>query len=241
MKYDILQKAHFDACTASHDSHFQIEGLEQEKVIYELRDKGNGLKWWYSVMGEHDTIEKIVNRDDCEVSRIDVALDVRIPADEVEKIFENEGKDFPVKYIRYDRYVASKTGRTLYFGTGDKLLRIYEKGKQLKLTGYDDWVRFEFQLKGRMARQALEKSRNPEELFEMLQAKYLYNLLSCVDCEKVIEFKQPAREDLEYFFRVVRPYLSSHFESEDMLKIALAPVFAELRAKKRSSIRTPKA
>ena len=59
---------------------------------------------------------------------------------------------------------------------------------------YDNWIRFEFELKGKIARETLAVSRNPKEIFEMLQQKYLYNALTYnTECTGILDFKQPKR------------------------------------------------
>lgn len=231
MEFKLLQEAHFDACTASHEGEYK-EWLDVNGVQYVQRDKGNGLLWWYSVMGEHSTIDDVVNSDDFSVSRIDVAFDVRLSREDIETLYLFEGKLFPVKYMRYNNYRSSPTGRTVYFGSGDKLLRIYEKGKQLKLPEYDDWVRFEFELKGKIARETLAVSRDPKEIFEMLQKKYIYNALPYMECTGVLDFKQPKKDDYSFFLNTVRPYLINKFDDEKTLMRALEPVFRQLKYKK---------
>lgn len=232
MEFKLLQEAHFDACTASHEGEYK-RWLDVDDVQYVQRDKGNGLLWWYSVMGEHSTIDAVVNSDEFSVSRIDVAFDVLLSKEDIEKLYQFEGKLFPVKYMRYNNYRSSLTGRTVYFGSGDKLLRIYEKGRQLKLSEYYNWIRFEFELKGKIARETLAVSRNPKEIFEMLQRKYLYNALSSnTECTGILDFKQPKKDDYSFFVNTVRPYLLNKFDDEKTLMRALEPVFRQLKYKK---------
>lgn len=228
MEYKILGDIHFDACTASHKLGLEFEEYKAKGVLYEVRDKGNGELFWYSVMGYHESIEHVLNNPEMTVSRIDVALDVDLNWYDVDKIFANEGKDFPVKFMRHTKYISS-SGRTIYFGSGDKLLRIYEKGKQLNHPVFPNWVRFEFQLKGRYARQALEATKDPEELFGALQEKYLYNIFPCKSAER-LGFSAPEKDSMKYWSKVVVPFLKNNFSSIQLLGL-LRPIIEEMQAK----------
>ena len=42
MEFQLLQEAHFDACTASHEGEYK-RWLDVNDVQYVQRDKGNGL------------------------------------------------------------------------------------------------------------------------------------------------------------------------------------------------------
>ena len=226
MKYDILGNIHFDACTASHNLGLEFEEYKAKGVLYETRDKGNGELFWYSVMGWHESIEHVLNNPAMTVSRIDVALDIDLCWEDVEKVFGNEGKDFPVKYMRHTKYISS-SGRTIYFGSGDKLLRVYEKGKQLNHPVFPNWVRIEFQLKGRYARQALEATKDPEEMFGALQEKYLYNKFPCKSAKR-LEFTTPEKDSMKYWSKVVVPFMKNNFSSIQLLGL-VRPIVEEMQ------------
>ena len=93
MEFQLLQEAHFDACTASHEGEYK-RWLDVNDVQYVQRDKGNGLLWWYSVMGEHSTIDTVVNSDDFSVSRIDVAFDVLLSKEDIENFISSRASYF---------------------------------------------------------------------------------------------------------------------------------------------------
>ena len=226
MKYNILGNIHFDACTASHKLGLEFEECKSKGVLYEVRDKGNGELFWYSVMGWHESIEHVLNNPAMTVSRIDVALDIDLCWEDVEKVFGNEGKDFPVKYMRHTKYISS-SGRTIYFGSGDKLLRVYEKGKQLNHPVFPNWVRIEFQLKGRYARQALEATKDPEEMFGALQEKYLYNKFPCKSAKR-LEFTTPEKDSMKYWSKVVVPFMKNNFSSIQLLGL-VRPIVEEMQ------------
>lgn len=237
MFFEVLQEAHFDACTAFHDLGYRIAEIEaaalgNRDIHYEERNKGNEPKMWYSVMGECEVTDRVIADERFSVSRIDIAFDVLLSEEDIEYIYSNEGRDFPVKYMRHTKYFSSN-GRTVYFGSGDKLLRIYEKGKQLGMAQYSNWVRFEFQLKGRIARQALEFSSSPQELFESLQAKYLYNDFSVANSAGQIEFVRPEKDRLEFWHKVVAPYMANNFNEMELAAL-MRPVFSSIRERART-------
>lgn len=140
-------------------------------------DKGNGTKFWHEKSGfDPDGIYEIliddVDLDD--ISRIDVCMDVRL--DSWEDIADFVPKVKKLKFKKQIQSFGSGGGRTFYFGSNDLILRIYEKGNQLNKDDDDylkTWLRFEFQLKGRVARDYLRTSKKASEIFSILGFRYL--------------------------------------------------------------------
>ena len=174
---EILREPAFDWLTFSTDS-LELDNHQEElNIRCRLMDKGNGAMNWIEKSGfDGDGVYEMLLADcDLErVSRFDVCIDVRLNA------FEDISnyKDL-VKRLKFKKYLesfGSGGGRTYYFGSNDLILRIYEKGGQLKKEDTDylrSWVRFEFQLKGRLARDYMRTSTNAVELFGILASKYL--------------------------------------------------------------------
>ena len=149
--------------------------------VFDLRvrkiDKGNGTKFWHEKSGfDPEGIYEIliddVSLDD--ISRIDVCMDVRV--DSWEDIADYVPKVKKLKFKKQIESFGSGGGRTFYFGSNDLILRIYEKGNQLNKDDDDylkNWLRFEFQLKGRVARDYLRTSKEASEIFSILGFRYL--------------------------------------------------------------------
>lgn len=233
MQFQTLGEAHWDYYTGSHSTGVEIPEFEEAElsssnVQYKEMDKGNGLLKWLNISGEHEITQKAVERPDMFCSRIDVALDVILDCTDIEELFKNEGRDFSaVKFMRHNKYVSS-SGRTVYFGSGDKQLRIYEKGKQLELVGYEGWIRFEFQLKGIVARQALDTTVQPSELFEQLQKRYLRDSLSLRESAGDLKFNRPESLDKRrYWERTAKPYLLNNFSKEELREMLLPIIFQQ--------------
>lgn len=213
MTDNIMFEPHFDWLTASYElSEISLSRLSSKYPnarIFE-EDKGNGRKNWLTQSGFFDDYSKIL-QDDNSVSRVDVALDVKMDfEDVVSGIFE-------VRHLKLDRYVVSKTGTTYYYGVGDLVLRIYEKGKQLKLDGFDDWVRIEFQLRGRKARKMLAEFGNQaHSMFSALYSKYItYYAISGFTSEKDFSFLYETQDRYAYIDRNIIPYLNRLKNSTD--------------------------
>lgn len=185
-------------------------------IQYFMKNNGNGLLHWYTLTGGKSDL--IVNYDLAirfkdTISRLDIAYDVLLDDTTIEYIFDKE-RNTSIKYIRYERNVDSTTGRTIYFGKGDFLLRIYEKGKQLRLDRthpeLKNWIRFEFQLKGRRARNSNFTFNNPQEDFKMLAEKYIKaELLEMLAEQYYTVFKPIKGDTYAYLNNNVIPYLRS--------------------------------
>ena len=149
-----------------------VFGLRLKKL-----DKGNGTKFWHEKSGfDPDGIYEILIDDVAldDISRIDVCMDVRL--DSWEDISDYVPKVKKLKFKKQIESFGSGGGRTFYFGSNDLILRIYEKGNQLNKDDDDflkTWLRFEFQLKGRVARDYLRTSKSASEIFAMLGHRYL--------------------------------------------------------------------
>lgn len=149
--------------------------------VFDLRlrkaDKGNGVKFWHEKSGFdpdgiYELLIDVVAIDD--ISRIDVCMDVRLSS--WEDIADYVPKVKRLKFKKKIESFGSGGGRTFYFGSNDLILRIYEKGNQLNKDDSDylkTWLRFEFQLKGRVARDYLRTSKSAQEIFAMLGYRYL--------------------------------------------------------------------
>lgn len=213
MTENIMFEPHFDWLTASYErfetSLATLSSKYPNARIFE-EDKGNGNKNWLTQSGFYDDYYKIL-QDDNSVSRIDIALDVKMDfEDVVSGVFE-------VRRLKFDRYVVSKTGRTYYYGVGDLVLRVYEKGKQLKLDGFDDWVRIEFQLRGRKARKMLDEfDSQAYSIFSALYSKYItYYAITGFTSEKDFSFLHDTQDRYAYIDKNIIPYLNRLKNSTD--------------------------
>ena len=174
---EILRVPAFDWLTFSTDDLSYSLREEELEIRSRVMDKGNGPMNWIEKSGfdENGIYEYLLSNCDLErVSRFDVCIDVRLNS------FEDISNYKPlVKRLKFKKYLesfGSGGGRTYYFGSNDLILRIYEKGGQLKKEDTDylrSWVRFEFQLKGRLARDYVRTSIDAVELFGILASKYL--------------------------------------------------------------------
>lgn len=212
MAENILFEPHWDWLTAS----YEISDISLLALSYKYpnarvieKDKGNGLKNWLTQSGFYDDYSKIL-QDDNSVSRFDVALDVRMDFDDV------RSGVFDVRWLSLET-VRSKTGETYYFGSGDLVLRVYEKGKQLKLEDYDDWVRIEFQLRGRKARKMLDEfNSDARSIFSALFTKYItYYAITDFISEKDFSFLRNTQDIYAYIDKNVIPYLNRLKNSTD--------------------------
>lgn len=185
-------------------------GFNQDTCNMYQRDKGNGFLRWLEITSEsdlYDTALYMLGSDG--VSRLDVAFDV--------KVYEGQDVLFdkfnaPVKGIKYNSFIDS-TGRTIYFGKGDLMLRIYEKGKQLKLGSEENWVRFEFQLRGKRARNMLNQTFSPDEIFWSLAEKYLDILLPDKSSIKVTCLPEEETDGLTYTRNVAIPHIKKQIKA----------------------------
>ena len=213
MTSDVLFQPHFDWITVSYEltdtNLIKLSNKYPNARIFE-QNKGNGKKIWLTVSGFSEDYSKIL-LDDVQVSRFDVALDIRMDFNDViSRVFE-------VNLLKLDRYVVSKTGTTYYYGVGDLILRIYEKGKQLGVEGFDDWVRIEFQLRGRKARKMLcDFGSDAYLIFSALYSKYVtYHLISDFYTDTDFSFLQDTQDRFAYIDNNVLPYLRNKLYSND--------------------------
>lgn len=183
-------------------------------------DKGNGAKWWLEVSGRHTEYYKyyIANYDLEGVSRIDVCIDVTASEFIKDDFFRFDGAG-RVKWLKLKRHIESYGaggGRTVYFGSNDLILRVYEKGKQLSKGGdLVDWLRFEFQLKGKVARKYLDHSRDPKAIFSLLANRYLPDMFDCVDFGTLVLTEQDMEdESSQYYDKQVLPWLKKQIKKE---------------------------
>ena len=192
-KFDLIEGVRFDWLTWStpgdETKTFERKGIEVKAL---LMNKGDGLKYWYTLSG--DTIYPYFRSDDfATVSRLDVKVDVLLGSKPIKQIFN---RSIVPNLLKFNKIYESATGKCIYYGKGDKLLRIYEKGKQLGFSSYSNWIRFEFQLKGREARHYLHSFSSPEEIFASLQTKYLNGCFGLKELTLSQFTKAPVKEDL---------------------------------------------
>lgn len=196
--------------------------------VHEL-DKGNGKKFWYEKSGFDDDgiYEYLVNDvplDD--ISRIDICIDVRLQ--DWEDIADYV---LLVKKLRQKKKIesfGSGGGRTFYFGSNDLILRIYEKGNQLNKEETDylkNWLRFEFQLKGRVARDYLRTTKDAREMFSILAYRYLdieFDELELSD-RKLVE--RDFVENTDYYRKQVLPWIKKEIKRDpDFLEKILSDI-----------------
>ncbi len=213
---EILRKPAFDWLTFSDDEMLWDFSNDQANIRSKVLDKGNGVKNWveksgFDDNGIYDKLLSLCNLNN--VSRIDVCLDVRLAAWEDISDFVSLVKR--LKHKKTLQSFGSGGGRTYYFGSNDLILRIYEKGGQLNKSDDDylrDWVRFEFQLKGRLAREYILSSQDPVDIFTTLASKYLDldfgQLGSVVDTLKRKDFEEQSC----YYEKQVRPWIKKELQ-----------------------------
>ena len=194
-----------------------------------LRDKGNGQKFWHEKSGfDDDDIYELLIDDVAldDISRIDVCIDVRLDG------WEDIADYVPcVKKLKHKHTIesfGSGGGRTFYFGSNDLILRIYEKGNQLNKEDTDylkNWLRFEFQLKGRVARDYLRTTKDAKEIFSMLAYRYLdidFDGLE-LSSRKLVERDFIERSD--YYTKQVLPWIKKEIKRDpDFLKKILLDI-----------------
>ena len=212
----ILRKPAFDWLTFSDDEMLWDFSDEEAGIRSKVIDKGNGRKNWVEKSGFDDSgiYEKLLNLCKLDnVSRIDACLDVNLDS------WEDISDFVPfVKRLKHKKTLqsfGSGGGRTYYFGSNDLILRIYEKGGQLNKSDDDylrNWVRFEFQLKGRIAREYILSSQNPVDIFTTLSSKYLDidfgQLGDIVDTLKQKDFQEQSC----YYEKQVKPWLKKELK-----------------------------
>lgn len=212
-----------------------VQLLEFPEDVLEVVDhyegnRGNGRLNWYTFRGGcSDLIVKydLARINQSTISRLDLACDVLLDDTTIEYLFDKD-RNTSINYLRYRQFTESTTGRTIYFGSGDFFLRIYEKGKQLRLDRTDpdlkNWIRFEFQLKGRRARNSNFTFNNPQEDFKMLAEKYIKAELLEMLAEQYYTVFKPIQDDTHaYLTNNVIPYLrarlSDHFVVSEIKKL----------------------
>lgn len=86
-------------------------------------------------------------------TRIDVAFDVFDSGCLVAELHDAYAKGRAGRKNRSYAFYASPHGDTLYLGSrkSDLMVRVYEKGKQMRMSV--DWLRFEIEIKGKFCRQ----------------------------------------------------------------------------------------
>ena len=95
------------------------------------------------------------------------------------------------------------------------ILRIYEKGNQLNKEETDylkNWLRFEFQLKGRVARDYLRTTKDAREMFSILAYRYLdidFDELELSD-RKLVE--RDFVENTDYYRKQVLPWMKKEIK-----------------------------
>lgn len=204
----------YDWLTFSSNVKIEFPPDLSEVIRHNFKNKGNGLLHWYDLTGGHSELiasYDLAARCKDTVSRIDVAYDILLDDSTIEYIFDRYRNE-SIKNIRFWKVYDSDTGRTIYFGKGDLILRIYEKGKQLLLdrtfSDLKNWIRFEFQLKGRYARNSNLTFNSPEEDFKMLAEKYIKSeLLEMLAEQYYITFKPNQEQTYGYLNNNVIPYL----------------------------------
>lgn len=213
---EILRKPAFDWLTFSDDEMLWDFYDEEANIRSRVLDKGNGVKNWVEKSGFDDTgiYDRLLGLCHLEnVSRIDTCLDVRL------EHYEDISDFVPlVKKLKHKKTLesfGSGGGRTYYFGSNDLILRIYEKGGQLNKSDDDylrNWVRFEFQLKGRLARQYILSSQNPVDIFSTLANKYLDidfgNFGTTINVLKKKDFEEQSC----YYEKQVKPWIKKELK-----------------------------
>lgn len=185
-------------------------GFTRDVCNMYTRDKGNGLLNWIDITSESDLYDAALYMFGAEgVSRVDVAFDVKV-YDGQDVLFDK--LNAPVKGIKYNQLIDS-TGRTIYFGKGDLMLRIYEKGKQLGLKKEQNWVRFEFQLRGKRARHMLSQTFKSDEIFWSLAEKYLDILLPKKSEIRATAIPEVETDGLKFTHNVAIPHIKKQIKA----------------------------
>lgn len=207
-------------------------------VDHKLKDKGNGLLNWYQVTGGHsEEILKygLTTLSDISISRLDVTLDLVLDDSTIECIFDKHSN--LIKHLSFKKFIDGDINRTIYYGSGDLVLRIYEKGKQLKMHsfGLENWIRFEFQLKGRKVRNGSLSLVDAEVDFKSLATKYIKpELLEYFTDEYTLKSKDRLPLHNYYHFeKNVYPYLANRIDDKYIIeKLKKLIAFADSFAKK---------
>lgn len=116
-------------------------------------------------------ILRIVVQEGAKVTRLDLAKDARSEAIELTKIFSAiQTGSYSGKTKTFSQISDTKGGHTIYIGSrsSERFARLYHKGAQLG-TG-EDWIRFEIEMKGDVAKEAARSlvggSYAPGQLFD---------------------------------------------------------------------------
>lgn len=153
--------------------------LSKEPTRLFAGNKGNGWLFWYDYTGlnanDVDFLKKVRDDDELSISRLDIKRDLELEKFQIDMLFNI---DFDgIKWLECTGMHVSNSGRTVYFGKGDFLIRVYEKGKQLnKELGWNQFpenlIRCEFQLRGRKIRNSNLSLEDAKYDFDMLHSKY---------------------------------------------------------------------
>lgn len=111
----------------------------------------NGQSLKHITTGSHTV--SVMDHLDARSTRIDVAFDVFDSGCLVADLHAAYAKGRAGRKNRSYAFYASPNGDTLYLGsrTSDLMVRVYEKGKQMRMSV--DWLRFEIEIKGKFCRQ----------------------------------------------------------------------------------------
>lgn len=204
LKYQPLGAPHFDWLTFRSEEQISPECYNNVTTRTYRTDKGDGEYLYYETSGSDGDYNLIYMADKELISRYDVAFDVTMLQDDFDDLFSYPNNDYVSRL--QPKSVINSYSKTIYFGSGDVMLRIYEKGKQLKLSGYKKWIRFEFQLRGRKARGWLS-SYNPAHIFQSLANQYLNFDVNCSDIDFKFEQPKTADDDCGFLINVCMPHL----------------------------------
>lgn len=170
--------------------------FQRGKWFLQLTGKGCGLvKDWR-------TFETWLEELDANISRIDIAADFmegQYTVDDAVDMFEAglfQLNNVQPKTGTAGDWLQNREGRTLYIGKAGngKMLRCYEKGKQLGDLE-SDWVRFEVQLGNRDRKIPLCVLSNPEKYFAGAYPA-LQQLLEHVEGEAIRTFRTEGKKTL---------------------------------------------
>jgi Replication initiation factor len=129
---------------------------------------GSNLRKLRSIMNERELLRFAFTRNSAKCSRVDVAIDVK--SDKLNLYAELEKRlkrvitkvNTSVDYTKKSLKTFENLGYTRYFGSpkSDKMLRIYDKGLQLKSPTDEFWTRIELQARKGIANNLSYKMAN---------------------------------------------------------------------------------